>query len=72
MRDLKDSKDYVDLTEFIEKFKKEDRACEEIYESRLNICKECDDLVAGTCLKCGCYVELRAAVMRNKCPMKKW
>ena len=47
-------------------------ACEEVYENRLKICKECDDLVAGTCLKCGCYVELRAAVTRNKCPAKMW
>lgn len=38
------------------------------YERRLNICRECDDLLEGMCRKCGCYVELRAAIDRNVCP----
>lgn len=43
-----------------------------IYENRLAICKECSRLEAGTCQACGCYVELRAAVKKNRCPYKKW
>lgn len=42
------------------------------YEKRLWICKECDYLEAGTCLACGCYVELRAALKKNRCPYRKW
>ena len=37
-----------------------------------NICKECDKLNAGTCLSCGCYVEIRAAMKQSKCPNRKW
>jgi len=43
-----------------------------LYEERLSICIECDMLLAGMCRKCGCYVELRAAVTKNYCPGKKW
>lgn len=42
------------------------------YEKRLLVCKSCDCLEAGTCLACGCYVELRAAVRKSRCPYKKW
>ncbi len=45
---------------------------EEMYRKRLDICLECDKLNRGTCLACGCYVELRAAAKRGKCPRKKW
>ncbi len=48
------------------------KTAQDIYESRLSICKACDRLEAGTCLACGCYVELRAAVKKNRCPYKKW
>ena len=60
----------------IEKYKngiKEiDRVTEEIYESRLAVCKECELLNAGTCGAYGCYVELRAAAKVGKCPHKLW
>lgn len=43
------------------------------YEKRLEICRECEFLTEGTCLKCGCYVELRAARKDSRCPYKtKW
>ena len=42
------------------------------YQRRLDICRECEKLSAGTCLKCGCYVELRAAAKKGGCPGKKW
>lgn len=31
------------------------------YATRLACCKACDALNAGTCMQCGCYVEMRAA-----------
>ena len=50
----------------------EDKSGDELYKSRLDICKECDKLNAGTCLSCGCYVEIRAAMKQSKCPNRKW
>lgn len=46
----------------------EQRTSEEEYNRRLKICKGCDMLISGTCGKCGCYVELRAARAANRCP----
>ena len=37
------------------------RASAEDYAARLSECRMCDFLVSGTCRKCGCYVEVRAA-----------
>lgn len=48
------------------------KAAEPLYEKRLSVCKECEKLSEGTCLACGCYVELRAAVKTGRCPHKKW
>ena len=44
------------------------------YERRLAICRGCDELNAGTCAKCGCYVEFRALKKGMNCPSenKKW
>lgn len=65
-----------DSIEMLEKYKnairREDRTAESAYESRLAVCRECDRLNAGTCLSCGCYVELRAASKEAHCPKKKW
>lgn len=60
----------------IEKYKAaikaEDQVDATCYEERLFVCKECEFLNAGTCLACGCYVELRAAARISRCPHKKW
>lgn len=62
--------------EMIEKYKlaikQADRVEDEVYEMRLQVCKECDLLNAGTCFACGCYVELRAVAKISSCPHKKW
>ena len=52
-----------------------DMADEALYHARLEACKTCDHLLAGVCMKCGCYVEFRAGVRRMKCPNvkdRKW
>ena len=49
-----------------------DRAEKKVYEERLSICRFCDKLLSGTCLSCGCYVEIRAAINQGRCPDKKW
>lgn len=44
------------------------------YERRLEICRKCDELNSGTCMKCGCYAEFRALKKRMYCPHenRKW
>ena len=49
-----------------------ERAAEAVYEARLKICGACDQLDRGTCMGCGCLVELRAAYLRERCPFRKW
>lgn len=44
------------------------KADEELYGKRLLLCKECDNLISGMCRKCGCYVEIRAALKNKECP----
>lgn len=45
-----------------------DRAEDTLYRTRLEACKTCDHLLSGVCMKCGCYVEFRAAFKRQRCP----
>lgn len=47
------------------------RTSDEDYRRRLEVCKDCDFLVEGACIKCGCYVELRAARAEMHCPHEK-
>ncbi|MBR5937582.1 MAG: hypothetical protein IKZ90_04855 [Clostridiales bacterium] len=60
------------VKKWIEDLPKSDRADEKVYEERLSICRLCDNLLSGTCLSCGCYVEIRAAIKKGRCPEKKW
>lgn len=60
------------IGKYIAAISDKDRADDELYEYRLSICKLCEKLVDGTCLACGCYVELRAAAKNAACPHKKW
>lgn len=41
---------------------------DDAYTARLNACRACADLNAGTCMQCGCYVEMRAARRDMHCP----
>ena len=50
----------------------DERASDQEYKKRLSLCKECDKLIDATCLKCGCYVEIRALSKEAHCPGKKW
>ncbi len=45
---------------------------DETYRRRLAACKACEQLDRGTCMGCGCLVELRAADRRQRCPYSKW
>ncbi len=64
--------DYAMIEKYKSAIKEADAADAELYEKRLSICKACELLNAGTCLACGCYVELRAAAKAAGCPHKRW
>jgi hypothetical protein len=59
------------IKERIDKLSESEKASDELYIKRLNICKSCDYLISGVCMKCGCYVEFRAAFKKNNCPNVK-
>lgn len=46
----------------------------DVYEARLDACRACDQLQNGTCMLCGCLVEVRALRKDLHCPTprKRW
>lgn len=65
----------ADIQGKLEKLSPGERADEELYNRRLETCRECDHLIGGVCMKCGCYVEFRAGFKKMKCPNvagRKW
>ncbi|MBR3771654.1 MAG: hypothetical protein IKL07_05240 [Clostridium sp.] len=50
----------------------EERAERNLQEERLILCRECRNFTEGICRACGCYVYLRTAVKKQRCPYKKW
>lgn len=44
------------------------RTPEAQYEARLALCAACDQLENGTCMRCGCMVEMRAMRRDMHCP----
>ena len=69
---LDNEKLLADVQTAIERLGKAMRVDDDLYQTRLQHCRECDYLNDGTCGACGCYVELRAAAKTGKCPYKKW
>ena len=59
------------IAEYVNTLDEDIRADEELYRERLRICGGCGRLLNGTCLKRGCYVEMRAAVITNRCPSEE-
>jgi hypothetical protein len=59
------------IKERIDKLSEKERAPDDLYKKRLSECKKCDNLISGVCMKCGCYVEFRAAFKKNNCPNAK-
>ncbi len=63
------------ITTRIDKLSPAEKADDNLYAKRLNACKECEHLFSGVCMKCGCYVEFRAAFRKQNCPNvkdRKW
>ena len=74
LEDLDEKEIFRSVQELINAIPKESRTDEKEYLRRLDICRQCDSLISGTCKKCGCYVELRAAGALRECPdvINKW
>ena len=67
-----DEAEYIrTLKDHIEATPARESTPEAVYAKRLETCKSCDYLDAGTCTACGCFVELRAASRRGTCPYRK-
>lgn len=68
LREAAEDDTYEDVRIRVEKIPLRDRVPDELYRERLQACRGCDHLISGICMKCGCYVEFRAAIARMKCP----
>ncbi|MCR4830858.1 MAG: DUF6171 family protein [Pseudobutyrivibrio sp.] len=71
LRDMIDA-DMSMIEKYKMALKAQDRVDEDEYNRRLNVCTACEKLNAGTCMSCGCYVEIRAAAKVSKCPNNFW
>ncbi|MCR4766652.1 MAG: DUF6171 family protein [Saccharofermentans sp.] len=60
------------IVEGIRALPAEDIVSEELEAERLDLCGQCEKLNRGTCLACGCFVEIRAATKKGRCPYGKW
>ncbi len=60
------------IVEGIRALPAEDLVSEELEAERLDLCGQCEKLNRGTCLACGCFVEIRAATKKGRCPYGKW
>lgn len=55
------------VSEYLENLDKDLKVSSTEYKKRLDLCRKCDSLISGMCLKCGCYVEIRAALKNKSC-----
>jgi hypothetical protein len=75
LREMTDENDYY---ESVKKYRAalpaKKRTPDDAYEERVQLCRSCEFLGSGTCMQCGCYVEMRAARIDMHCPLKerKW
>ncbi len=56
------------VADYISTLPEETRVPREVYQHRLAQCQQCQALHSGTCARCGCYVEARAAKRSLACP----
>ena len=75
LREMAEEDVLESITTRIENLSEKEKADDELYTHRLQECKNCEHLISGVCMKCGCYVEFRAAFKKQKCPdvkNRKW
>lgn len=56
------------VADYIATLPEDSRVSDEVYRARLALCEDCEALHSGTCARCGCYVEARAAKRSMGCP----
>ena len=59
---------YTQVQAYLDTIPADELATPAVRDSRLALCRRCDQLIAGMCRKCGCYVEVRAALKNSTCP----
>ncbi|MCI8719776.1 MAG: hypothetical protein HFF71_00770 [Oscillospiraceae bacterium] len=75
LREMTGENSYYESVKFYrETMPPKKRTPDDVYETRLQACKACGSLESGTCMQCGCYVEMRAARIDMHCPDReaKW
>lgn len=45
---------------------------QEVFQARLETCRQCPKLDHGSCQLCGCFVELKAKLPQESCPLSMW
>ncbi|WP_297777631.1 DUF6171 family protein [Blautia sp.] len=68
LRDMGEAEAFENMYQYIANLSPEDKVSDEEYERRLMVCRQCSHLLSGMCGKCGCYVEMRAAMKVRHCP----
>ncbi len=69
LRDTLDAAAYEQIVERAKRALPESvRAPEETVEKRLSLCRACEHLQDGACMRCGCLVEVRALRRDMHCP----
>lgn len=74
LRDMPEKEYFANMYAYIENLPEEDKVSDAKYQSRLEVCQDCENLISGMCRLCGCYVEMRAAMKVRHCPgiTPKW
>lgn len=72
LQDMADENDYyASVVRYRAAMPRRVRTPDAEYAARLEHCRTCPSLNAGTCMQCGCYVEMRAARTDMHCPLDK-
>lgn len=75
LREAAENDTYEAVRSKIDALSADEKADDALYQKRLESCRNCAHLLSGICMKCGCYVEFRAAFRKMKCPNpadRKW
>jgi hypothetical protein len=46
----------------------------DVFNQRITTCQSCEHFVVDSsrCLKCGCFIKIKARMRSQKCPIGKW
>lgn len=70
-----ENKSFESVQSYLDNLSDDLKVSDDEYNKRIDCCKSCDNLISGMCLKCGCYVEIRAMLKDKKCAdfdNRKW